>query len=66
MFSKGEIGFGGSEIKSSVLTMLEFPDGLAVKDSVLSLLWLGLLLCLRFDSWPRNFCMPWAWPKKAI
>ena len=29
-----------------------------VKDPVLTLLWCGL------DPWPRNFCMPWAWPKK--
>ena len=29
----------------------EFPGGLVVKDSVLSLLWLGL------DPWPGNFCM---------
>ena len=36
----------------------EFPGGLVVKDSVLSLLW------LRFDPWPRNFLMPLMWPKK--
>ena len=29
-----------------------------VKDSALSLLWLG------FDPWPGNFCMSRAWPKK--
>ena len=29
-------------------SLLEFPDGLAVKDPVLSLLWQG------FNSWPRN------------
>ena len=29
-----------------------------VRDSVLSLLWLG------FDPWPRNFQMLKAWPKK--
>ena len=29
-----------------------------VKEPVLSLLW------QRFDSWPGNFHMPWAWPKK--
>ena len=29
-----------------------------VKDLALSLLW------LRFYPWPRNFYMPWAWPKK--
>ena len=28
---------------------MEFPGGLVVKDSALSLLWLG------FDLWPRNF-----------
>ena len=37
----------------------EFPDGLAVKDPALS------LLCLRFDPWPRNLCMPLVWPKKV-
>ena len=36
----------------------DFPGGLEVKDLALSLLWLGS------DSWPRNFCKPWAWPKK--
>ena len=35
-----------------------------VKDLVLSLQRLGLLLWCRFDSWPRNFHMPQAWPKK--
>ena len=30
---------------------LEFPGGLAVKDSALSLLWLG------FNPWSTNFCM---------
>ena len=35
----------------------EFPDSLEVKDSVLA------LLRLRFDPWPRNFYMPWAWQK---
>ena len=38
----------------------EFPGGLVIKDSVLSLLWLS------FDSWPRNFHMPWAQPKKKV
>ena len=28
-----------------------------VKDLALLLLW------CRFDHWPRNFCMLWAWPK---
>ena len=36
----------------------EFPCGLAVKESILSLLWFG------FDPWPKNFPMPWAWGKK--
>ena len=36
----------------------EFPGGLAVKESVLSLLWPGC------SSWPGNFHMPQAWPKK--
>ena len=34
------------------------------KDLVLSLLLLGSLLWCRFNAWPRNFCMPWLWPKK--
>ena len=29
-----------------------------VKDLALLLLWLEL------DPWPRNFCMPWVWPRK--
>ena len=37
---------------------MEFHGGLVVKDSALSLLWLGL------DPWPRNFCMLWVQPKK--
>ena len=36
----------------------EFPGGLVVKDLALS------LLCPGFKPWPRNFCMPWVWPKK--
>ena len=31
----------------------EFPGGLSVKDSALSLMW------LQFSPWPRNFHMPW-------
>ena len=42
----------------------EFPDGLSVKDSVLSLVWLRLLLWLEFDPWPGNFFMPQAQPKR--
>ena len=42
----------------------EFSCGLVVKDLAVSLLWLGLLLWLKFDPWPGNFCMVWALPKK--
>ena len=35
----------------------EFPGSSAVKDPVLSLLWLGL------DPCPKNFCILQAWPK---
>ena len=35
----------------------DFPGGLMVKDSALSLLW------LRFDPWPGNFGMPQIEPK---
>ena len=35
-----------------------------VKDLALSLLWLWLPLWHRFNPWARNFCMPWARPKK--
>ena len=34
-----------------------------VKDPALSLLWFWLQLWCRLNSWPRNFCMPWSWPK---
>ena len=34
------------------------------KDLPLSLLWLGLQLWHGFNPWPRNFHMPWAWPKE--
>ena len=37
-----------------------------VKDPALSLLWLGSLLCCRFNLWPRNFCMPQVQPKIII
>ena len=36
----------------------EFPDGLVVKESVLSWLWLG------FDPWLGNFLMLWVRSKK--
>ena len=35
-----------------------------VRDLVLSLQWLESLLWHGFDSWPRNFHIPWVQPKK--
>ena len=35
-----------------------------IKDLALSLLWLGMLLWLRFCSMPSNFLMPQVQPKK--
>ena len=35
-----------------------------VKDPALSLPWLWSLLWQVFDPWPRNFHIPWVWPKK--
>ena len=35
-----------------------------VTDLVLLLQQLGLLLWQGFDHWPRNFHMPYVWPKK--
>ena len=40
------------------ILILEFPGGLAIKDLVLSLLWLW------FDPWLRNFHIPQACQKK--
>ena len=34
---------------------MEFPGGQAFEDSVLSLLWLGLILWHGFDPWLRKF-----------
>ena len=42
----------------------EFPGGLAVKDLVLSLLWLESLLWLGFNPWYRYFCILRVQPKK--
>ena len=36
-----------------------------VKDLALSLQWLGSLLGCRFNPWPGNFRMLWAWPRKS-
>ena len=62
---EGETQGRGKDSKKLVRMMLEaltdakeFPGGLAVKDSVLSLLWVG------FDPWPRNFCTPWVQQSK--
>ena len=35
-----------------------------VKDPAFSMQWLGLLLWHKFNLWPLNFHMLWAWPKK--
>ena len=36
-----------------------------MKDPVLPLLAMAQsLMCCGFEPWPRNFCMPWVWPKK--
>ena len=53
-------GIQRTERKSKTKTCWEFLVDLAIKDLVLSLPW------LRFDPWPGNFCMPWAWPKKFV
>ena len=37
---------------------------LAVKDLALFLLWLRSPLWCRFNYWPGNFHILWAWPKK--
>ena len=50
--------------KICIWKFMEFPGSLTVKDLELSQLWLGSLLRLGFSPWPRNFCMPRAWPKK--
>ena len=34
-----------------------------VKDLALSLQQLRSLICPGFDPWPRNFHLPWVWPK---
>ena len=34
-----------------------------VEDLALSPLWLGPLMCGRFDPWPGNFCVL-QWPKR--
>ena len=44
--------------------MREFSGSLLVRNSALSLWWLGLLLWLGLDPWPRNGHVPWARPKK--
>ena len=45
---------------------VEFPGGLVVKNSVLPWLWLRLLLWLRLDIWPQNFCMGSVWSKNKL
>lgn len=48
----------GNVLIKSIYT--EFPRGLAIKDSALSLLW------LRFNPRPRNFPVPQVLPKKSL
>ena len=49
----------GSLVLSFLKILLEeFPGGPAVKDSALSLLWLGLLLWHGFDPRPRTSARP--------
>ena len=36
-----------------------------VEDPAFSLQWPRLLLCCGVNLWPRDFCMPQAWPKKS-
>ena len=38
--------------------MSAFPGAQWVKDLEMLLLWLWLQIWLRFDPWPRDFCMP--------
>ena len=47
-------------MKYVYINFLEFPGGLTVYNSALSLLW------CRFDPWLGNFFMPQAWPKKNV
>ena len=58
-YSPGAFFCGGGVviIPFSIQPVLGFPGGLAVKDSALSLLWLG------FSPWSGNF-MLWARPKQ--
>ena len=42
---------------------LVFSCGIAVKDLMLSLQWLGSLLWCGFNPWPWNFHVPWVEPK---
>ena len=53
-----------SDLVSQKGHFLEFPGGLVVKHSALSLLWLGLLLWHGFDPWPGNLCLLRVQPKK--
>ena len=46
--------------------MLEFPDGLAVKDMVVSLEWLRSLLWHRFDPQPREVLHTTGMAKKKV
>ena len=47
------------------ITLLEFSGGLALKYSMLSLLWLGSLLWHGFEPWPRNLYITTGTAKKV-
>ena len=45
---------------------MEFPGGLEVQRSGVSLLWLRTVLWCGFDPWPGNFCMLWGGMEGAL
>ena len=55
--SRDEMYSVGSTVNNKV------RSSLVAQDQALSLQWFGSLLWLRFNPWPRNLCMLWAWPK---
>ena len=54
----------GQRVSSARVAFEESSGGLAVKDPVLSLLWLRSLLWHGFQPWTKNFHMPQALPEK--
>ena len=57
LITRGSAGLTPSKKKRKIWSSLVVQR---VKDLALSLLW------HRFNSWPRNFCMPRVRPKKAV